>query len=156
MLPTIAPTTTAPPKAAKDVKVLVINGTTTAGAAARVATVLKQGGYNVLRAVDASAQVKATTKASSVYYVTRDFEREAKQIQQDLDLPPTPVTAVPTPPPAPEVNTANVVVVVGPELAKSGGTEPRRRRPARRRPPRRAPPQRRASPRGRCGSAPRR
>jgi hypothetical protein len=121
VLPTIATTTTAPPKAAKDVKVLVINGTTTAGAAARVATVLKTGGYNVLRAVDASAQVKATTKASSVYYVTREFEREAKAIQQALALPPTPVTAVPTPPPAPEVNTANVVVVVGPELAMWGG-----------------------------------
>ena len=119
---TVPATTTAPPKAAKDVKVLVINGTTTAGAAARVATVLKGGGYNVLRAVDASAQVKATTKTSSVFYVTRDFEREAKAIQQALALPPSPVTAVPTPPPAPEVNTANVVVVVGPELAKSGGS----------------------------------
>jgi hypothetical protein len=122
VLPTIATTTTAPIKAAKDVKVLVINGTTTAGAAARVATALKTGGYNVLRAVDASAQVKATTKASAVYYVTRDFEREAKAIQQALALPPSPVTAVPTPPPAPEVNQANVVIVVGPELAKSGGT----------------------------------
>jgi hypothetical protein len=80
VLPTIATTTTAPPKAAKDVKVLVINGTTTAGAAARVATALKGA----------------------------------------LALPPSPVTAVPTPPPAPEVNQANVVIVVGPELAKSG------------------------------------
>ena len=122
VLPTVATTTTLAAKAPKDVKVLVINGTTTAGAAARVATVLKQGGYNVLRAVDASAQVKATTKASSVYYVTREFERESKTIQQALALAPSPVTAVPTPPPAPEVNTANVVVVVGPELAKSGGT----------------------------------
>jgi hypothetical protein len=122
VLPTVATTTTAPPKAPKDVKVLVINGTTTAGAAARVATALKSGGYNVLRAVDASAQVKATTKASSVYYVTRDFEREAKAIQQALALPPSPVTAVPTPPPAPEVNQANVVILVGPELAKSGGS----------------------------------
>jgi hypothetical protein len=122
VLPTIATTTTAPPKAAKDVKVLVINGTTTAGAAARVATVLKGGGYNVLRAVDASAQVKATTKSSSVYYVTRDFEREAKAIQQALALPPAPVTAVPTPPPAPEVNQANVVVLVGPDLANAGGS----------------------------------
>ena len=122
VLPTVAPTTTAPIKAAKDVKVLVINGTTTAGAASRVGTVLKGGGYNVLRAVDASAQVKAATKASAVYYVTREFEREAKAIQQALDLPPSPVTAVPTPPPAPEVNQANVVVVVGPDLAKSGGS----------------------------------
>ncbi|MEY2475082.1 MAG: LytR cell envelope-related transcriptional attenuator [Actinomycetota bacterium] len=122
VLPTIATTTTAPVKAAKDVKVLVINGTTTAGAAARVATALKGGGYNVLRAVDASAQVKAATSKSAVYYVTRDFEREAKAIQAALALPPSPVTAVPTPPPAPEVNQANVVVVVGPELAKSGGS----------------------------------
>jgi hypothetical protein len=119
---TVPLTTTAPPKAPKDIKVLVINGTTTAGAASRVATALKPAGYNILRAVDASAQVKATTKASAVYYVTRDYEREAKAIQLALALPPTPVTAVPTPPPAPEVNTANVVIVVGPDLAKTGGT----------------------------------
>lgn len=118
-LPTIATTTTAPLKAPKDVKVLVVNGTTVAGAAARVAQPLKVAGYNVLRAVDASAAVKAATKASAVYYVTRDFEREAKELQRALALRPSPVTAVPTPPPAPEVSQANVVIVVGPDLARA-------------------------------------
>jgi hypothetical protein len=128
VLPTVASTTTAPIKAPKDVKVLAINGTTTAGAASRVGTVLKPAGYNVLRAVDATAQVKATTRASAVYYVTKEYEREAKAIQLALALPPAPITAVPTPPPAPEVNQANVVILVGPDLAKtSGGTTTTRR-----------------------------
>jgi hypothetical protein len=119
-LPTIATTTTLPIKAPKDVKVLVVNGTTVAGAAARVAQPLKVAGYNVLRAVDASPAVKAATKTSSVFYVTKEFEREAKALQSALALPATPITAVPTPPPAAEATQANVVIVVGPDLAKAG------------------------------------
>ncbi|MDQ1375063.1 MAG: LytR cell envelope-related transcriptional attenuator [Actinomycetota bacterium] len=119
-LPTIPATTTTPAHAPKDVKVLVVNGTTVAGAASRVAQPLKVNGYNVLRAVDASAAIKAATKASAVYYVTRDYEKDAKALQAALALPPTPVTAVPTPPPAPEVSQANVVIVVGPDLARAG------------------------------------
>ncbi|MEY2565815.1 MAG: LytR cell envelope-related transcriptional attenuator [Actinomycetota bacterium] len=119
-LPTLPTTTTAAAHAPKDVKVLVINGTTVAGAASRVAQPLKVNGYNVLRAVDASAAVKAATKASAVYYVTRDYEKDAKALQLALALPPSPVTAVPTPPPAVEVSQANVVIVVGPDLARAG------------------------------------
>lgn len=120
-LPTIATTTTTPIKAPKDVKVLVVNGTTVAGAAARVAQPLKVAGYNVLRAVDASPAIKAATKTSTVYYVTKEFEREAKALQSALALPATqPVVVVPTPPPAAEATTANVVIVVGPDLAKAG------------------------------------
>ena len=119
-LPTIASTTTTPIKAPKDVKVLVVNGTTVAGAAARVAQPLKVAGYNVLRAVDASPAIKAATKTSTVYYVTKEFEREAKALQSALALPPTAITAVPTPPPAAEATQANVVIVVGPDLAKAG------------------------------------
>ena len=119
-LPTIATTTTTPIKAPKDVKVLVVNGTTVAGAAARVAQPLKVAGYNVLRAVDASPATKAATKTSAVYYVTKEFEREAKALQSALALPPTPIVVVPTPPPAAEATQANVVIVVGPDLAKAG------------------------------------
>lgn len=120
-LPTIATTTTTPIKAPKDVKVLVVNGTTVAGAAARVAQPLKVAGYNVLRAVDASPAIKAATKTSTVYYVTKEFEREARALQSALALPATqPVVVVPTPPPAAEATTANVVIVVGPDLAKAG------------------------------------
>jgi hypothetical protein len=118
-LPTV-PTTTTPAHAPKDVKVLVVNGTTVAGAASRVAQPLKVNGYNVLRAVDASAAVKASTKASTVYYVTRDYEKDAKLLQQALALPPGPVTVIPTPPPAAEASQANVVIVVGPDLARAG------------------------------------
>lgn len=122
-LPTVPSTTTTPARAPKDVKVLVVNGTTTAGAAARVAQPLKVNGYNVLRAVDATAAIKASTRASAVYYVTRAYEKDAKALQAALALPPAPVTAVPTPPPAAEASQANVVILVGPDLAgaKSSG-----------------------------------
>ena len=119
---------------------LVVNGTTTPGAAARVGhSRSRTGGYNVLRAVDASPQVKANTKASAVYYVTRDFEREAKAIAAGA----RPAAHRRSPPcprrrPPPRCNGANVVIVVGPELANVG----RHRRhhdhhaPGRRPPPR--------------------
>jgi hypothetical protein len=121
-LPTLPTTTTLPAKAPKDVKVLVVNGTTVAGAAARVAQPLKVAGYNVLRAVDATPAVKAATRSSAVFYVTKEFEREAKALQAALALPPSPITVVPTPPPAAEATTANVVILVGPDLARAGTT----------------------------------
>jgi hypothetical protein len=121
-LATLAPTTTLGIRAPKDVKVLVVNGTTVSGAAGRVAQPLRNAGYNVLAPVDASPSVKANTRASAVYYSTRDFEREAKQLQQDLELAPAPVTAVPTPPPTADLRGANVIILVGPDLAGSSRT----------------------------------
>jgi hypothetical protein len=118
-LATLAPTTTLAVRQAKDVKVLVVNGTSVSGAAARVSTPLRNAGYNVLAPVDASPSVKANTSASVVYYTTKEYEREAKQLQQDLDLPPAPVTAVPSPPPTADLRGANVVILVGPDLAGS-------------------------------------
>jgi hypothetical protein len=118
-LSTLAPPTTLAVRAPKDVKVLVVNGTSTSGAAARVSQPLRNAGYNVLAPVDASPSIKANTRASVVYYTTKEFEREAKQLQQDLELPPAPVTAVPTPPPTADLRGANVVILVGPDLARS-------------------------------------
>ena len=118
-LGTLPTTTTLPLRAPKDVKVLAINATTVDGAARRVSDVLRRGGYNVLAPVSASPSVKAATRASAVYYATKDFEREAKRLQQDLELPPTPVTIVPTPPPTADLRGANVIIVVGPDLAQT-------------------------------------
>jgi hypothetical protein len=121
-LPTLPSSTTLAVHANKDVKILVVNATRTAGAASRVAKPFKDTGYNVLRPVDATEAVKNSTKASAVYYVTADFQRDAKAIQQALGLPPTPVQMVPTPPPTTDLLGANVVIVVGPDLAGAGGT----------------------------------
>jgi hypothetical protein len=120
---TVPGTTTIPARANRDVKVLVVNGTTTAGAAARVAQPLRTAGYNVLAVRDASPAVKRSTRSSVVYYASKDYEREAKALQQALGLPPTPVQMVPTPPPVADTSGANVIIVVGPDLATpAGGT----------------------------------
>jgi hypothetical protein len=118
-LSTLPTTTTLPVRAPKDVKVLAINATTVDGAARRVSDVLRRGGYNVLAPVSASPSVKSATRASAVYYASKEFEREAKRLQSDLGLPPTPVTIVPTPPPTADLRGANVIIVVGPDLAQT-------------------------------------
>lgn len=129
-LGTVPASTTAALHANNAVKILVVNATRTAGAASRVAKPFKDSGYNVLRPVDATEAAKTSTKASAVYYVTADFQREAKAIQQALGLPPTPVQMVPTPPPTTDLLGANVVIVVGPDLAGAGGTTTTTRRGA--------------------------
>jgi hypothetical protein len=121
-LPTLPSSTTLAVHANKDVKILVVNATRTAGAASRVAKPFKDTGYNVLRPVDATEAVKNATKASAVYYVTADYQRDAKAIQQALGLPPGPVQVVPTPPPTTDLLGANVIIVVGPDLAGAGTT----------------------------------
>lgn len=109
-----APTTvvTLPLRAPADVKVITGNGTTTKGVAGKARDQLKAAGYNVLAPTDAT---KAT--ASAVYFVG-DYTREAEGVATSLGLPPSSVAAVPTPPPLPDARGANVIVVVGPELAQ--------------------------------------
>jgi hypothetical protein len=104
--------TTAPIRAPKDVKVLSANGTPVQGAAGRVRDALRAQGYNVLAPLDARP-----AQTSAVYY-TPTFEREAEAIAQALALPSSAVQPVPNPPPVPQLREANVVVVVGPELAQ--------------------------------------
>jgi hypothetical protein len=110
VLTTLAP---APLRAPKDVKVISANGTTVKGVARKVTDELKAAGYNVLAPTDAPQR----TQASSVYFAG-DFEREAKAVGESLGLPVTAVQALPAPPPLPDTRGANVVVVVGPELAQ--------------------------------------
>lgn len=103
---------TAPPRAPKDVKVISANGTTVKGVARKVTDQLKAAGYNVLAPTDSKR-----ADASAVYFAG-DFEREAQAVAQNLGVPATSVQALPTPPPLPDPRGANVVVVVGPELAQ--------------------------------------
>ena len=107
-----ATTTTTPPRAPGDVKVLTANGTPTPGAAGRVRDLLKAQGYNVLAPLDAKA-----TDTSAVYF-SPTFEREAGAVAQVLALPATSVQPLPNPPPVAQLREANVLVVVGPELAR--------------------------------------
>lgn len=104
------PTTVAvrPPR---EVKVLTANGTNVSGAAGKVSGGLRNLGYNVLAPTDAKS-----AEVSSVYF-TPGFEREAQAVAQALQLPPTAAKPLPKPAPVTDVRGANVLVVVGPDVA---------------------------------------
>lgn len=110
---TLAPTTsTVPARAPKEVKVLSTNGTDVKGAARKATDVLRTAGFNVLAPVDFGKDVTA-----SAVYFTDGFEREALAVATSLSLGPAVVKAMPTPPPLADTRGANVLVVVGPEVA---------------------------------------
>lgn len=113
---TIGPTTTtAAARPPRDVRVLSANGTRVNGAARRVSNALRALGYNVL------APSEARPANASVVYFTPTFEREALTVSQALKLAPTTLQPLPNPPPVSDVRGANVVVVVGPDLATQAG-----------------------------------
>ena len=103
--------TTAAARPPRDVKVLSANGTEVAGAARKVSDGLRNLGYNVLAPGEARA-----AQASAVYFAPT-FDREAQTVAQALQLPPTVVRPLPSPPPVSDIRGANVLVVVGPDLA---------------------------------------
>ncbi len=110
---TLAPTTsTLPPRAPKEVKVLSTNGTDVKGAARKATDVLRAAGFNVLAPVDFGKDVTV-----SAVYFTAGFEREALAVATSLGLGSAVVKDMPTPPPLPDTRGANVLVVVGPEVA---------------------------------------
>lgn len=111
--------TTAPPRPPGEVKVLSANGTKVNGAAGKVRDALKALGYNVLSPIETKTPVQA-----SVVYFAQGFDREAQSVAQALKLQPTALQPLPAPNalPVSDLRGANVVAVVGPELAKQGGT----------------------------------
>jgi hypothetical protein len=119
-LPTTA-TTVVTGHQSKDVKVLVANGTNTAGAASRVVQPLTAAGYNVLAPTDATKAAKASTKTSVVYF-TPGYDQDARVIAVRIGLQQTAVQTMPAAPPVSNTQGANVIVVIGPDLAGSGGT----------------------------------
>ena len=122
---TTAPTTsvlTVPPRPPQEVRVLPTNGTAVKGVAGKARDQLQASGYNVLAPTDAQ---RATS--SNVYFTSQDYEREARAVAAALGLPPEVAVAFPSAPPLPvsDGKGANVIVVVGPELAQqlsSSGT----------------------------------
>lgn len=102
-------TTTFPPS---KVPVLVANASAVTGAAEATAKELQPQGWDLLPAVNATAQVPA----SSIYYLAGQ-EQSAKAIAATLKLPDTVVAPYTTAAPISSVGTAEVIVVVGPALA---------------------------------------
>ena len=113
--PTTTTTTTAPPS---HVPVLAANASGITGAAGAVSTQLQTAGWNVLPPVNASTQV---TK-SNVYYVAGQ-QKTAEAVATSLKLPASAVVPYTTSAPVSSIGTAEVLVVVGPDLAdKSAAT----------------------------------
>jgi hypothetical protein len=108
--PSTTTTTIAPSK----VSVLVANGTEVSGAAATITNQLQPAGWDLLTPVDASAQVPA----SRVYYVA-GFQQPAATVATSLHLSVAAVAPYTTTAPISSIGTAEVVVVVGPNLASS-------------------------------------
>lgn len=110
--------TTLPARPPAEVKVLSANGTKVNGAAGRTRDALKALGYNVLSPIETKRPVEA-----SVVFFTPGFDREAQTVAQALKLQPTSVQPLPAADalPVSDLRGANVVVVVGPDLAKPTG-----------------------------------
>jgi hypothetical protein len=110
-------TTTQAPHRPQDVKVLTLNGTNVQGAGRRVSDNVHTQQYNMLSPVDATAAAKAATRFTAVYY-TPGYEVDARAIARFLNLAATSVAPYPTSaPPVADTRTAQVVIVVGPDLA---------------------------------------
>ena len=115
-------TTTAPPRSPGQVTVTVANGTNVSGAANRIKSQLLQSGYNVVSATNATSTSNATTTVSYL----PGFQQEAVILANSLSLPATAAQATPPPPPVSDTKGADLVVVVGSDLASqlSSGSGP--------------------------------
>jgi hypothetical protein len=105
-------TTTLAARAPAEVTVVVLNGTSVSGAAGKYATAIGSAGYQMLDPGDAATKIPATQ-----VFFTPGFEREAAAVALAAGAPATVIpAALPTPPPG-EVGAANVVLVIGADLA---------------------------------------
>ena len=97
-----------------EVRVLVANGTTVAGAAGQTSNQLQSDrGYNGLTPTNTTAGV--SIDASSIYYAP-GYELDARQIAQILNAAPEAVAPMPADPPVGDLQEAHVLVVLGPDL----------------------------------------
>ncbi|MGI9624804.1 MAG: LytR C-terminal domain-containing protein [Acidimicrobiales bacterium] len=94
-----------------EVRVLVANGTSVAGAAGRVSDILEARNYGVLTPTNTTEPLDATV----VYYVP-GYELDARQIAQIIEAPPESVAPMPDTPPVDDLNEAHVLVGLGPDL----------------------------------------
>ena len=112
----VGPTTTTllvrPPQ---DIRTLVANSTSVLNQAARYTGVAKGFGYNTLPAVDST---KRNLQTSIVYYEP-GYNAEAAVLATKLGLPKSSVLPMPATPPVVYLNSANLLVIVGLDLANS-------------------------------------
>ena len=107
--------TTPPPASTRpnnQVKVFVANGAGVQGAAGRAVETLTPLGY-VAVAGNSPNRVQTTT----VYY-TEGYQAEAQGIAAALGAPAAAVQPMPTPPPVADIQGAQVLVMLGPDIAK--------------------------------------
>lgn len=106
---TTTPTTVAlrPPS---EVKVLVANGSGTAGAAGAQTDALQALGYVT------GTPANAPRVPATVVYYTVGYEAEAQVLAESLGLGPNAVMPLPTPAPVNDMEMSNILVVVGPDL----------------------------------------
>ncbi len=104
-------------RAPQDIKVLVANGTSTPGLAGKVSNVVHAKGYNTL------ASTNSTQKpAASIVFFQPSYSADAAALAGKLNLPGTAVQAMPQPPPVANLNGANILITVGPDLANVANT----------------------------------
>jgi len=105
-------TTTLAVRTPAEVTVIVLNGTSTSGVAGTYSDAIGSAGYQMLEPSNATSQTPTTL----VYFV-EGFEAEAAAVAVAAGVPAT-VTPTPMPDPPPgEVGAANVVVVIGTDIA---------------------------------------
>lgn len=109
---TTAPTTTTTTTPPSSVTVVVANASNVNGVAAKATQELTPGGWKLLTPTNASTQV--TT--SAVYYAA-GYEAQAKTVAATLHLPATVAAPLTSAVPVSGVSGAQVVVVVGTDLA---------------------------------------
>ena len=109
---TTTSTTTPPSK----VPVVVANGSNVSGAAGSISTELQAAGWQILPAENATSNVSA----SVVYYVA-GLQPSAAAIAKFLGIPTSGVQPLTSAAPVGAVGTAQVVVVVGPDVASKIG-----------------------------------
>ena len=126
---TAAPATTTIPalRAPSAVKVLVANGTAVPGQAALQGNKLHGAGYDTLASTNTVAKVQ-----SSVAYYAPGFQPEAIAIARLLGVPGGAVKAMPATGQLPVANLqgANVLVLVGPDLVAAAASATTTTRPA--------------------------
>jgi hypothetical protein len=110
-------TTTTAPKPKAGVPVLVANASGVPGAAAAITNDLQVAGWTVQAPINATANVAT----SSVYYVVGQ-KAAATGVADTLHLPPSSVLPYTTAAPVSTIGTAEVLVVVAPDLAHTAAT----------------------------------
>ena len=107
-------TTTEAPLPPSDVTVLVANGSEVDGAAGAQSNALEALGYVT------ADPTNAENVPNTVVYYTPGFQAEAEELAAQIGVDPASVAALPTPAPVPDMQLANILVVLGPDTATAG------------------------------------